>query len=102
MVSNANDDLPEPDSPVITTSLSRGFSTSTFLRLCSRAPLILIPVILFMRVARSAERPVGWLLTPGSVRQAGFPALVPYHGAAPVFCRDHAATFDSRARRDSG
>src|SRR5687767_2651301 len=38
MVSNASDDLPEPDSPVNTTSLSRGSSTSTFLRLCSRAP----------------------------------------------------------------
>src|SRR5271166_2271085 len=38
MVSNARDDLPEPDSPVITVSLSRGMRTSTFLRLCSRAP----------------------------------------------------------------
>src|SRR4029453_3969419 len=38
MVSNASDDLPEPDSPVITTSWSRGISRSTFLRLCSRAP----------------------------------------------------------------
>src|SRR5215471_16186603 len=42
MVSNASDDLPEPDSPVITTSLSRGISTSMFLRLCSRAPLMTI------------------------------------------------------------
>src|SRR5260221_11988797 len=38
MVSKASDDLPEPDSPVITTRLSRGMSTSMFLRLCSRAP----------------------------------------------------------------
>jgi hypothetical protein len=38
MVSNANDDLPEPDRPVMTTSLSRGISTVMFLRLCSRAP----------------------------------------------------------------
>src|SRR3954471_13593509 len=38
MVSKASDDLPEPDSPVITVSLSRGISTSTFFRLCSRAP----------------------------------------------------------------
>src|SRR6266566_4494833 len=38
MVSNARDDLPEPDRPVMTTSLSRGMSTSTFLRLCTRAP----------------------------------------------------------------
>src|SRR6185436_17608270 len=42
MVSNASDDLPEPDRPVITTSLSRGISTSMFLRLCSRAPLMTI------------------------------------------------------------
>src|SRR5262249_13854141 len=33
-----SDDLPEPDRPVITTRLSRGSSTSTFFRLCSRAP----------------------------------------------------------------
>src|SRR4029077_14859138 len=39
MVSNASDDFPDPDSPVITTILSRGIFTSTFLRLCSRAPL---------------------------------------------------------------
>src|SRR5688572_12765669 len=38
MVSKASEDLPEPESPVITTSLSRGISMSTFLRLCSRAP----------------------------------------------------------------
>src|SRR5262245_50178169 len=38
MVSKASEDLPEPDSPVNTTSLSRGMSRSMFLRLCSRAP----------------------------------------------------------------
>src|SRR5512140_2440688 len=38
MVSKASEDLPEPDRPVNTTSLSRGISRSTFLRLCSRAP----------------------------------------------------------------
>ena len=37
MVSKASDDLPEPESPVMTTSLFRGSSTSMFLRLCSRA-----------------------------------------------------------------
>src|SRR3954468_14444948 len=42
MVSKASDDLPEPDSPVNTTSLSRGIVRSTFLRLCSRAPRIAI------------------------------------------------------------
>src|SRR3954447_10632172 len=38
MVSKASDDLPEPDRPVMTTSASRGSSTVTSLRLCSRAP----------------------------------------------------------------
>src|SRR3954470_9768460 len=38
MVSNASDDLPEPDRPVMTTSLCRGMSTSIFLRLWTRAP----------------------------------------------------------------
>src|SRR6266851_3685136 len=38
MVSKASDDLPEPESPVNTISLSRGRSSETFRRLCSRAP----------------------------------------------------------------
>src|SRR5664279_5265386 len=38
MVSKASEDLPEPDRPVKTTSWSRGMATSMFLRLCSRAP----------------------------------------------------------------
>src|SRR5438067_13837625 len=42
MVSKAREDLPEPLSPVMTTSLSRGISSVRFLRLCSRAPPILI------------------------------------------------------------
>src|SRR5258708_4851596 len=47
MVSKANDDLPEPERPVNTTRRSRGISTVTSLRLCSRAPLITIedPVV---------------------------------------------------------
>src|SRR5687768_14476533 len=42
MVSNASELFPDPDSPVRTTSLSRGMSMSMFLRLCSRAPRTLI------------------------------------------------------------
>src|SRR5258707_2772045 len=42
MVSKASEDLPEPDRPVNTTSWSRGMATSTFLRLCSRAPRMVI------------------------------------------------------------
>src|SRR2546422_3665665 len=37
-VSKASEDLPEPERPVITTSRSRGISTSTLFKLCSRAP----------------------------------------------------------------
>src|SRR3989475_9451846 len=44
MVSKASDDFPEPDSPVKTTSLSRGMVRSMSCRLCSRAPLITISV----------------------------------------------------------
>src|SRR3989304_2162987 len=38
MVSKASEDLPEPESPVITTNLSRGISTEMFFRLCALAP----------------------------------------------------------------
>src|SRR3954469_19140790 len=38
MVSKASDDLPEPESPVMTPRASRGMETVTSLRLCSRAP----------------------------------------------------------------
>src|SRR5258708_7786389 len=38
MGSKAREDLPQPESPVNTTNLSRGMTRSTFLRLCSRAP----------------------------------------------------------------
>ena len=37
MVSKASDDLPDPDSPVMTVSALRGISTSMFFRLCTRA-----------------------------------------------------------------
>src|SRR6185436_19254604 len=73
MVSKARDDLPEPDRPVMTTSLSRGISTSTFLRLCSRAPLT---TILFMgsERAQKAQIPsltqyqIQWVVNRGSPR----------------------------------
>src|SRR5436190_180946 len=44
MVSKARLDFPEPESPVMTISLSRGISTETFLRLCTRAPCTAIVV----------------------------------------------------------
>src|SRR5712691_4122960 len=42
IVSKASEDLPDPDKPVNTTSLSRGIDSVTFFRLCSRAPRIVI------------------------------------------------------------
>ena len=42
MVSNASDDLPEPDSPVMTVRLFLGISTSMFFRLLALAPQTLI------------------------------------------------------------
>src|SRR5687767_2530143 len=42
MVSIVREDFPEPDTPVTTISLFRGNETSTFLRLCTRAPFTTI------------------------------------------------------------
>src|SRR5712691_1144171 len=42
MVSKASEDFPDPERPVKTTSLSRGIERVTFLRLCSRAPRIVM------------------------------------------------------------
>src|SRR3972149_9768528 len=42
MVSKASDDFPDPESPVITTNLSRGISTLIFFKLCTLAPLTII------------------------------------------------------------
>ncbi len=42
MVSNASDDLPEPDNPVITINESLGKSRSMFFKLCVLAPRMLI------------------------------------------------------------
>ncbi len=56
MVSKASDDLPEPDSPVMTVRLSRGMSTSTFLRLCSRAPrTLMLPAIWLLRTPAASR-----------------------------------------------
>src|SRR6185503_12174586 len=56
MVSNASDDFPDPDSPVMTVSLSRGMETSMFLRLCSRAPRTNSASSAIARVSWKAER----------------------------------------------
>src|SRR5215212_8139204 len=50
MVSKARLDLPEPDSPVMTTSESRGSLRCRSLRLCSRAPDTTISPLEFTRI----------------------------------------------------
>ena len=44
------EDFPEPETPVTTINLLRGISTSTFFKLCTRAPLmkILLGVAFFV------------------------------------------------------
>src|SRR5580704_13037051 len=54
MVSNASDDLPDPDRPVMTTSLCRGMSTSMFLRLWTRAPRTAIHLCAMVEPCRPA------------------------------------------------
>src|SRR5262249_52792002 len=56
MVSKARLDLPEPESPVTTTSLSRGISTEMFFRLWTRAPCTEAVV---RAVVRGAATPLG-------------------------------------------
>src|SRR5437899_6067554 len=57
MVSKASGDFPEPDTPVITTSWSRGISRSMFLRLCSRAPRMTIRSLAMAIYRVSVARP---------------------------------------------
>src|SRR3954465_8958855 len=82
MVSKASDDLPEPESPVITTRESRGSSTLTSLRLCSRAPVTTMefwrldirpPYILRTPRTQSTNRRS---LTPGTAHRRGEQARV--------------------------
>src|SRR6185437_6595267 len=91
MVSNASEDLPEPDRPVNTTSWSRGMATSTFLRLCSRAPRMAM-----VRASRAGwrgrsgirlERSKNGSVLP--VRGAAFPRVLSrsrHGGNRPSYC----------------
>src|ERR1700704_648777 len=89
MVSKASDDFPEPDSPVKTTSLSRGMVRSMSFRLCSRAPLITIAVCCptglgvslprwgrigvgaFLSATDASPHPAGLWLAPGPRLRGG-------------------------------
>jgi len=56
MVSKAREDFPEPDRPVITTSLSRGMETSIFFKLLARAPLTMILSCIMCMIDSFQER----------------------------------------------
>src|SRR5438105_13457244 len=75
MVSKASDDLPDPDSPVKTTSLSRGMVRSTFWRLCSRAPLITMWVCCDGPGGLAPPRPSGMDSLSSPVARPGKPGL---------------------------
>src|SRR5262245_53342988 len=69
MVSNARLDLPEPERPVTTTRLSRGISTETFFRLCTRAPWTPIVVRTLAFVPSALRRAGPPLRAIGFLRQ---------------------------------
>src|SRR5712692_1745023 len=79
MVSKASDDFPEPDSPVKTTSLSRGMVRSMSFRLCSRAPLMTISVCCpsllamtgFFSAMDASPHPAGLWLAPHARLRGG-------------------------------
>src|SRR5512139_915928 len=54
--SKANVDFPDPDSPVMTTSLFLGISRVTFLRLCRRAfRIVIVGFIILQKVVFDAS-----------------------------------------------
>src|SRR3954451_16552654 len=67
MESNPSDDFSEPERPVMTTRLSRGSSTVTSLRLCSRAP---VTTIWFWRLDISPPPSLGLRRTDFSNRRS--------------------------------
>src|SRR5579884_1064560 len=78
MVSKASELLPLPDKPVMTMSLSRGSVRSTFLRLCSRAPVMTMESVGINRLAypqpvRPLQTPMG-CIRPARLRRAAHPA----------------------------
>src|SRR5512135_386889 len=83
MVSKASEDLPEPESPVITTRRSRGISRSMFLRLCSRAPLIVSLSAMFL-LCRAFSRAIAR----------------PYRPERVLYRRDHARRIRRAQSRD--
>ena len=97
-VSKARLDLPEPDSPVITTSRLRGMSRSMFFRLCVRAPRTRIKAApTAERAAQLAEVAAG---VAGSRRAPGRCRGEP--GAGPRLRPSAASGTERRKRLDGG
>src|SRR3954447_25038438 len=105
MVSKASEDLPDPDRPVKTMSESRGRSSETFLRLCSRAPRTMrrsaTPVRTFLGLRGvTGARPPCFLRLGGATDNAGrIPGLHnnPRPSSMPDATPDHIArAFDLR------
>src|SRR4029078_4832488 len=76
MVSKASEDLPEPESPVMTTSCSRGRSSKTFSRWCSRAPRMEMNLEVILSVMSAWPRPSArlspqWVGGQGEGRSTG-------------------------------
>src|SRR5215207_7114442 len=72
MVSNASEDLPEPEGPVMTVSARRGISRSRFLRLCWRAPRTTILSFMELKVMKRpalSRRPFQWTSRPSDGRR---------------------------------
>src|SRR3954467_4524672 len=81
MVSNARLDLPEPERPVTTMRRSRGSSSETFLRLCTRAPCTAMVV----RVAAFGVAPLPFASFPAPDRartEAACAAFLPFRFTA--------------------
>src|SRR5215207_7071627 len=101
MVSNAREDLPEPDRPVMTVRRSRGIVTSTLRRLCSRAPRTMSASSAITRESSLQDR--GETSQPW--RALDYPAAPRPTGLASSFLplqRDPPAHADATHRRHRG
>src|SRR6476659_7644239 len=90
-MSNASDDLPDPDTPVTTVTRPTGMSTSKPCKLCSRAPTIRMTAGADMTEPTNLQKSAGqdYVITPialrGAVRYAATAVPGPSTaGAAPT------------------
>src|SRR6185503_2579772 len=101
MVSNARDDLPEPEGPVMTVKARRGMSSEIPLRLCCRAPRIRITSFTRRNVLREPRAPRAdggiHITSPGAKRACPAALLRSGRGRQPAAVR-----LQSRCRTISG